>query len=148
VTFDAGGVMKALTNASALASIELHPTPRLVLYVNYGEDFAGRLDALAAGAKNGYGLLGVNNSGCKVESALPTAGNLPSGSPANCTGNNKFVQETVAGLWYDFYKGPAGRVRYGIQYGNVNRAIWGGTTTPQAVATENQFYTSFRYYLP
>jgi hypothetical protein len=148
VTFDAGGVMKALTNASALASIELHPTPRLVLYVNYGEDFAGRLDALAAGAKNGYGLLSVNNSGCNVESALPTAGNLPSGSPANCTGNNKFVQETTAGFWYDFYKGPAGRVRYGVQYANINRAIWGGTTTPQAVATENQFYTSFRYYLP
>jgi Skp family chaperone for outer membrane proteins len=148
VTFDATGYMKALTNASGLATVELHPTPRLVVYVNYGEDFAGRLNTLAAGSTAGYGLLTVNNSGCNVESSTPTSGSVPSGAPANCTGNNKFVQETTAGLWYDFYKGPAGRVRYGIQYANINRAIWGGTTTPEAVATENQFYTSFRYYLP
>jgi hypothetical protein len=148
VTFDATGQMKALTNASALATVELHPTSRLVVYVNYGEDFAGRLNTLAAGAGAGYGLLNVNNSGCNVESSLPTSGSVPSGAPANCTGNNKFVQETAAGLWYDFYKGAAGRIRYGIQYANINRAIWGGTTTPEAVATENLFYTSFRYYLP
>ena len=148
VTFDANGVMKALTNASALSTIELHPTPRLVAYVNYGEDFVGRLDSLAAGPNAGYGLLNANNSGCNVESSLPTSGSVPSGSPANCTGNNKFVQETTAGLWYDFYKGPAGRIRYGIQYANVNRAVWGGTTTPEAVATDNMFWTSFRYYIP
>lgn len=150
VTFDAIGRMKALTNASALATVELHPTSRLVVYVNYGEDFAGRLNTLAAGPGAGYGLLNVNNSGCNVESSLPTSGSVPSGAPASatCSGNNKFVQETTAGVWYDFYKGAAGRVRYGIQYANINRAIWGGTTTPEAVATENQFYTSFRYYLP
>ena len=148
ITFDATGYMKALTNASGLATVELHPTPRLVVYVNYGEDFAGRLNTLAAGSTAGYGLLTVNNSGCNVESSTPTSGSVPSGAPANCTGNNKFVQETAAGLWYDFYKGAAGRVRYGIQYANVNRAIWGGTTTPEAVATDNLFYTSFRYYLP
>ena len=148
VTFDALGHIKALTNASALSTLELHPTARLVVYANFGEDFAGRLDALAAGPGAGYGLLNVNNSGCNVESSLPTSGSVPSGSPANCGGNNKYVQEVTTGLWYDFYKGAAGRVRYGIQYANINRAIWGGTTTPSALATENQFYTSFRYYLP
>ena len=147
VTFDAKGRMKALTNASGLATIELKPTSRLLVYANYGEDFAGRLDNLGAGANAGYGLLNANNSGCNVQSATPTSGTASS-APSNCNGNNKFVQETVAGLWYDFYKGAAGRVRLGLQYGNLNRAIWGGATTPEAVATENQFYTSFRYYLP
>jgi Skp family chaperone for outer membrane proteins len=147
VTFDATGQMMALTNASALATVELHPTPRLVLYGNMGEDFAGRLISTNGGTA-GYGLLNVNNSGCYIQSSTPTSGSVPSGSPANCTGNNKYVQEFVGGLWYDFYKGPAGRIRYGIQYANIVRAIWGGTTTPQAHATENQFYTSFRYYLP
>jgi Skp family chaperone for outer membrane proteins len=147
VTFDAKGRMKALTNASGLATVELHPMPRLVVYVNYGEDFAGRLDNLAAGAGAGYGLLNANNSGCNVQSAAPVSGTASS-APSNCNGNNKFVQETVAGMWYDFYKGAAGRVRFGLQYGNLNRAVWGGATTPEAVATENQFYTSFRYYLP
>jgi hypothetical protein len=148
VTFDATGHMKALTNASGLATVELHPTPRLVVYVNYGEDLAGRLISTNGGTASGYGLLNADNSGCNVESALPTSGSAPSSSPAKCTGNNKFVQETAAGLWYDFYKGAGGRVRYGIQYANINRAIWGGTTTPEAVATDNLFYTSFRYYLP
>jgi hypothetical protein len=148
VTFDATGHMKALTNVSALSTLELHPTPRLVVYANYGEDFAGRLNTLAAGTTSGYGLLNADNAGCNVESSTPTSGSVTSSSPAHCTGNNKFVQETAAGLWYDFYKGAAGRVRYGIQYANINRAIWGGTTSHEAVATENLFYTSFRYYLP
>jgi FKBP-type peptidyl-prolyl cis-trans isomerase len=148
VVFDANGRMKALTNVSGLASVELHPTKRVVVYYNFGEDFAGRLDSLAAGTGSGYGLLNVNNTGCNVESALPTSGSLPSSSPANCKGNNKFVQENTVGVWYDFYKGAAGRVRYGVQYSNINRAIWGGTTSPSVEATENQFYTSFRYYLP
>ena len=147
VTFDATGQMMALTNASALASVELHPNARLVLYGNMGEDFAGRLISTVGGTA-GYGLLNVNNSGCNTQSSTPTSGSVPSGSPANCTGNNKFVQEFAGGLWYDFYRGPAGRVRYGIQFANINRAIWGGTTTPQANAIENQFYTSFRYYIP
>jgi hypothetical protein len=147
VTFDATGQMMALTNASALASVELHPTARLILYGNFGEDFAGRLISTNGGTA-GYGLLNANNSGCYVQSSTPSGGALPSGSPSNCTGNNKFVQEFVGGLWYDFYRGPAGRVRYGIQYSFINRALWGGTTTPQAMASESQFYTSFRYYLP
>jgi hypothetical protein len=148
VTFDPTGQMMALTNASALATVELHPTPRLVLYGNMGEDFAGRLISTVGTTSAGYGLLNVNNSGCYVVSSTPTSGSVPSGSPANCTGNNKYVQEFVGGLWYDFYRGPAGRIRYGIQYANVVRAIWGGTATPQQDAIENQFYTSFRYYLP
>ena len=147
VTFDATGKMMALTNVSGLATVELHPNARLVLYGNMGEDFAGRLISTNGGTA-GYGLLNVNNSGCYTQSSPPTSGSVPSGSPANCTGNNKYVQEYVGGLWYDFYKGPAGRVRYGIQFANIVRAIWGGTTTPEATAMENQFYTSFRYYLP
>lgn len=149
VTFDATGKMLALTNVSALSSLELKPTARLTIYGNFGEDFAGRLISTNGGTA-GYGLMSANNSGCNVQSAVPTSGSAPSTSPANCTGNNKFVQEFAAGFWYDFYKGPAGRIRYGVQYANITRAIWGSSTTPtpQVDATENQFYTSFRYYLP
>jgi type II secretory pathway pseudopilin PulG len=146
VTFDYTGTMLAIQNTSALSTIELKPTPRLVIYGNFGEDFAGRLISTNGGTASGYGLLNANNSGCNTV-VLPTSSTV-STSPANCNGVNKFVQEFVGGFWYDFYKGPAGRVRYGVQYGHLNRAIWGGSTTPQVDATENQFYTSFRYYLP
>jgi len=147
VTFDATGTMMAIQNTSALATAELHPTKRLVLYGNIGEDFAGRLISTNGGSSSGYGLLNANNSGCYVVGAPPQGATNPT-SPANCNGVTKYVQEFVGGLWYDFYRGPAGRIRYGIQYANINRAVWGGTSTPEAVATENQFYTSFRYYLP
>jgi hypothetical protein len=149
VTFDATGQMMAIQNTSALSSIELKPTPRLVIYGNFGEDFAGRLISTNGGTA-GYGLTSLLTSGCNVQSALPTSGSAPSSSPANCTGVNKFVQEFTGGFWYDFYKGAAGRVRLGAQYANISRALWGGTgtTNPQVDATENQFYTSFRYYLP
>lgn len=146
VTFDATGKMMAIQNTSALSSIELHPTARLTLYGNFGEDFAGRLISTNGGTASGYALLNANNSGCNTV-VLPTS-STAGASPSNCNGVNKFVQEFVGGFWYDFYKGPAGRIRYGVQYANLNRAAWGGTTTSQAVATENQFYTSFRYYLP
>jgi hypothetical protein len=149
VTFDATGQMMAIQNSSALATLELHPTKRLVIYGNFGEDFAGRLISTNGGTA-GYALMGTTNfnSGCNIQSSVPTSGSVPSGSPANCTGNTKFVQEFVGGFWYDFYKGPAGRIRYGVQYANINRAVWGGTLAPQVDATENMFYTSFRYYLP
>jgi hypothetical protein len=146
VTFDATGTMMAIQNTSALASVELHPSKRLILYSNFGEDFAGRLISTNGGASSGYGLLSANNTGCSTV-VLPTS-STASASPANCNGVNKFVQEFVGGFWYDFYKGPAGRVRYGVQYANINRAVWGGTTSAQANATENQVYTSFRFYLP
>lgn len=143
VTFDSTGSMKALTNASALSTVELHPTSHLVLYANFGEDFAGRLAHLAAGPSSGYGLLNADNSGCDVQSSTSSTG-----APANCTGDNKFVQETTAGFWFNLGKGRTGSIRFGGQYAYINRAIWGGAATPQANATENQFYTSFRYYLP
>ena len=146
VTFDNTGSMIAIQNTSALASLELKPTPRLVIYGNFGEDFAGRVTT--ASNSYGYGRLNANNSGCNTV-VLPTAGTTP-GSAGSCSGDNKFVQEFVGGFWYDFYKGAAGRIRYGVQYANITRALWGSsvTPTPQVDATENQIFTSFRYYLP
>ncbi len=67
--------------------------------------------------------------------------------PANCTADTKDVQEFTAGYWYDFYRGPAGRLRQGLQYAYFQRNIWSGIgTTPKG--TDNMFWTSFRYYLP
>jgi hypothetical protein len=161
VTFDAKGRMKALETGSALATLETHPTPRLTIYLNYGEDFVGRLNTLGAGAGAGYGLLTANNTGCNIESATPPTSTTPTnGAPASCAGNIKDVSEFVAGAWYDFYKGPAGRLRYGVQYGYLDTALWTGAAAgngysapiPSNIAnphaTNNQFYTSFRYYLP
>ena len=63
------------------------------------------------------------------------------------------MQEFTAGYWYNFYNGPKGRLRYGLQYAWFERDLWsgqGGTTNPSngAKGTDNMFFTSLRYYLP
>ena len=74
-------------------------------------------------------------------------------TPANCGNQTKDVQELATGYWYDFYRGPMGRMRQGAQYSYFQRNLWsgaGGTTNPggNANGTDNIFETSFRYYLP
>ena len=71
----------------------------------------------------------------------------------SCAGSNKDVQEFTAGYWYNFYNGPKGRLRQGIQYSYMVRNLWsgvGGAANPanSAEGTDNMVFTSFRYYLP
>jgi hypothetical protein len=44
VTNDANGDLKPIHNASGLFTLEANPTPRLLLYLNYGGDYAARAD--------------------------------------------------------------------------------------------------------
>jgi hypothetical protein len=52
------------------------------------------------------------------------------------------------GFWYRIYNGPKGRLQFGPQYSYVLRSTWAGANGFQPKATENMFFTSFRYYLP
>ena len=145
-----------LHNFDAIGTIEANPTKRLNLYVNYGGDYIGRRYF----GKVGYGSPLTNMSGCNTEPlpsitvTYPNSGDgyTPS-TPANCGNQTKDVQELATGYWYDFYRGPMGRFRQGVQYSYFQRNIWsgaGGTTNPGggAKGTDNAFWTSIRYYLP
>jgi hypothetical protein len=44
VTADANGNLAPIHNLSSLLTLEATPTPRLVIYLNYGVDYAGRAD--------------------------------------------------------------------------------------------------------
>ena len=178
VTANAGGELTPLHNLSALGTVEIAATPRLVLYFNYGGDYASRnfssggttLGAPTA-AKNpttglwggtwaapskaavGYGSPLLSNSAC-LTTAAPSfngssTGYYPGGS---CGAQSKDVQEATVGYWYDFYKGEYGRLRQGIQYGYAVRNSWSGAAVNgvgvSAKGIDNMFWTSFRYYLP
>jgi hypothetical protein len=177
VTSASSGEFSPLRNVSALGTVELAPTPRLVVYLNYGGDYAGRsswtgttlgapsVAKSAAGvygghwsapstAAVGYGSYYLNNSACLTNSAPgyngSSTGYYPGGS---CGAQTKDVQEGTLGYWYDFYRGDYGRVRLGMQYAYALRQSWAGQTAPGvgAVGTkgiDNMFWTSFRYYLP
>jgi hypothetical protein len=154
VTIRPDGTISPLHGFSALSTLEMNPTSRLNLYFNYGGDYIGRDYVLNGTTQVGYGARSADMSGCNTEPNSTAA--FPSGAPnapAHCSGNNKDVQEFTAGYWYNIYNGPKGRLRQGLQYSYFIRNLWsgaGGTTNPggNADGTDNEVFTSFRYYLP
>ena len=158
ITLRPDGQIDPLKAFSALSTLEINPTPRFMMYLNYGGDYVYRDYA----GKEGYGSPLTNMSGCNVE-PLPGTGSAgayggggtgfnPS-TPSSCGNQNKDVQEFTAGDWYNFYSGPKGRLRFGLQYSRFERDLWsgaGGATNPGGGASgiDNMFWTSFRYYLP
>jgi hypothetical protein len=145
IAFRKDGTITPVHGFSALSTLEFFPIKRLNIYLNYGGDYAER------DLQGGYGSYTADMSGCNTE-ALPGGTTSPGGT-GNCKGNNKDVQEFTAGYWYNFYKGPMGNFRYGIQYSYFDRNLWSGTGGPlnpdgRANAPDNEVETSFRYYLP
>ncbi|HET6216338.1 MAG TPA: hypothetical protein VFE27_04910 [Acidobacteriaceae bacterium] len=149
LTIRPDGQLALIHNWSALGTLDFHVTPRLDVYANYGGDYVGRRYFMTSPTKAvGYGSYLNVETGCDTEPVPGTTiGGFSPAQPANCTADTKDVQEFTAGYWYNIYQGPYGRLRQGLQYAYFQRNIWSGIgTTPQA--TNNMFWTSFRYYLP
>jgi hypothetical protein len=151
VTLRSWGGISPLHGFSGLSTVEYTPTPRLSIYAYYGGDYIGRNFETAGGKQVGYGTYTADMSGCNVEVAA--GGSFTPSTPAKCGNQNKDVQEFTIGYSYNFYKGPKGTFRYGLQYARFERDLWsgnGGTTNPSngANGVDNMFWTQVRYYLP
>jgi len=133
---------------STLGTLEWHATPRLDVYANYGADYAGRRYFAMGSGFEGYGSPNLVNTGCSTEvvPGTTTSGYTPS-NPSKCAGVNKDTQEATFGWWYDFYKGPHGRLRQSLQYSYVIRNTWSGVGGAPS-ATNNVIETAIRYYMP
>jgi hypothetical protein len=173
LTSNGWGGFEPLHNGSGLGTIEITPNPRLVIYANYGGDYASRSYAAggstlgapsaaqnAAGvwggkwaapsaAAVGYGSVLLSNSSCLTNTAPgyngSSTGYYPGGS---CGAQTRDLQEITGGYWYDIYRGDRGRLRQSIQYGYAVRDGWTGASGIGAKGIDNMFWTSFRYYLP
>ena len=133
--------------------MEATPTPRLILWLNYGGDYASREDfagsnatslgaptaaqntsgvwggtwAVPAAAAVGYGSRLLSNSACNTTTAPGYNGSSTGYYPgASCGAQTRSVQEITGGYWYDLYKGDRGRLRQGFQYGYTVREAWSG----------------------
>lgn len=158
VTARSNGTLAPIRGGSALGTLELHPSPKLDVYFNYGAEYAFRTwynTSTATTIKSvGYGSPFFNNSSCGTE-VLPGNQNTP-GSPAGgtCNGDVRNVQEGTVGFWHKPYQGPKGGLRWGIQYSYLVKNTWSGNSnTPGTVgaqpkAIDNMIFTSFRYYIP
>jgi hypothetical protein len=166
------GTLALLRNYQALGTLDLHPTPKLDVYMYVGGEYSGRdfftfTNQVTGGTGHaGYGSPSIRNDGCSVE-PLPVAtpGNPPNttavlgstgfvpGSLANCAGDTRVIVEGTLGFWYRFYNGEKGRVQWGAQYSYITRNTWAGSSATAGVssqpnAIDNMVFTSFRYYLP
>lgn len=156
------GTLEPLRAYQGLFSLETHPKPKLDVYAYAGAEYVQRETYLnAAGKLVGYAPVTLNNSGCGTETLPAGNGNgLAGASPYNpggsgtCQSPTRVVREATLGYTYRFYNGPKGRLQYAINYSYLNRSAWDGNagvaTAPgySPKATNNMFYTSFRYYLP
>jgi len=157
VTARPGGTLAPIRGGSALGTLELHPSPKLDVYFNYGVEYAFRAwyDTSTATTTSsvGYGSPFANNSGCGTE-VPPGNQNTPNAAPKPCAGDPRSVQEGTIGFWHKIYQGPKGGLRWSIQYSYLVKNTWSGNSnTPTAVglqpkAIDNMVFTSFRYVLP
>lgn len=151
VTVNTWGGFSPLHNASGLATVEITPQPRWVIFAMYGGDYASRNawsgSTLAAptASKNtagtkwggtwkapaskavGYGSPLLDNSACLTPANPGYTGSSTGYYPGSgCGAQNRNVQEFTMGYWYDIYKGDAGRLRQVLQYSYVVREGWSG----------------------
>lgn len=158
VTVRSNGALAPLRAFSALSTVEMSPTKRLMLYLNYGGDYVFReYWVTGATTAEGYGVPGSftnapSMTGCHTQPTTVSSDTTFS-APSSCSANTKDVQEFTAGDWYNIYAGPKGRLRFGLQYSRFERDLWSGLAGPLnpgggARGVMNTFYTSFRYYMP
>jgi hypothetical protein len=139
VTLRPDASIALLRSYHALIGPEIHIGKNLDIYLYGGEEYYARHYATTGTTSVGYGSPLVNNSGCAVEQT--TSASL------SCANQTRYAFEVTPGFWYRFYKGSSGTVQWGMQYSYSERALWRSAVgTPKG--TENQVYTSFRYYLP
>ncbi len=160
VTTRPDGQFAPLHNFSALAFTDINVTPRLSVYGYYGTDYVFRSVFNVGTGQSGYGSHLLSTAACGIEPApgTTTAGSTSTGpttgfSPiaVTCPVQNKDIREGTFGEWYDFYRGPGGRLRQGFQYSWIERNTYTGLngripSTPTAI--DNLFETSLRYFLP
>lgn len=149
VTVNSTGDIQPIKQAHGIASLEMHATPALDVYLYGGVEYADRTaDVNAAGKGVGYGSPLVNNSGCEMEFA-PTGQYAPGapGGTTPCNADTRSIYQGNVGFWHRIYKGAAGTMQWGMHYSYTVRSAWSAVGgEPQA--TENMVFGSFRYYLP
>jgi len=147
VTFSPNGNLAPIKETMILSGLTWHANPDLDVYLFGGREAQSKKDfnILVKGVTVplGYGNPGYNNSGCDIEGST------------TCVGNTRQVWQGTTGFWWKFYQGKFGKMQFGAQYsytkreafsgqGLVNGVLVNGAATPKA--TENMFFTSFRYY--
>jgi hypothetical protein len=154
-TFRPDGTAALIRTAHALGRLEIHPSPKLDIYLYGGSEYAWRAaytgyttigitatPAIPATATSpaipattnttisltgigGYGSPAANNSGCSTE-GIPSGSFTPS-TGGTCAGDIRIITEGTVGFWHKFYNGPHGGMRWGMTYSYITKSGWSGS---------------------
>jgi hypothetical protein len=159
VTFDAQGKLSPVTALQALVGAIGHVTPDLDIYVYAGLERDNTNFGTIGTTPFGFGNPLYSDAFCFIENfntpPVPTSPVTGVLSNTACSVNVKQLAEITAGLWYNLYKGPYGRLTGGLQYEFIHRDTFPGLAGATPVAgfvspstDESIFMTSLRYYFP
>jgi hypothetical protein len=160
VTVHPDGTLEPIKNWQGLFSLETHPMKKLDVFFYAGTEYAQRTTYLSTvgastGKIQGYAPITSSNAGCGIETLPTSAGNglagaapYNPGTPANCLGATRVVQEGTIGFTYRAYNSPKyGRLQYQGVYSYLDRVAWAGVGgAPKA--NNNMVFWSMRYYIP
>jgi hypothetical protein len=110
VTADASGNLAPIHNVSGLFTLEATPTPRLVIYLNYGGDYAARTDFSQMSGINGL----PSTLGSPAAEFCPTTAGA-----FTCTKTPTAADVALGGAWGGHWSTPATGVTavgYGSRY--------------------------------
>jgi hypothetical protein len=159
VTIGPDGSLVPLTETQVLLGLVAHPWTGLDIYAYAGQEQVQANFWNIGAVHGGYGNPLATNNACLLENQTggallngnDTTAPIPGGGTA-CTGNTQRSQELTVGFWQDAYKGPLGRLVFGMEYEYVRlTALAGVPTGPgtpnQGLTTDdNIVFTSIRYY--
>jgi hypothetical protein len=159
VTIGPSGSLVPLRETQFLVGAVGHPWTGLDVYAYAGQEQVNANFWNIGTTHGGYGNPLATNNACLLENqnggaqlnGNDTAAPIPGGGTA-CTGNTKRSQELTVGFWQDAYKGPMGRLVFGLEYEYVRLTAFAGVPTGpgtpnQGLTTnDNIVYTSIRFY--
>jgi hypothetical protein len=175
LTIRPNGTQALIRTGHGMFGFELHANKKLDIYTYLGAEYADRAayngyttiavvktpgipvnggtniaatttTTIKQNQIGGYGSPLANNSGCSTE--LPPANQLTPSGGGTCAGDIRIIREGTIGFWHRFYQGPKGGLRWGLQYSYFEKDGWSGASGIAPKATNNMFWTSFRYYFP
>jgi hypothetical protein len=116
-----------------------HVNPDLDVYAYAGQEEVNANYYNVGATALGYGNPAYANTGCFLENqASGTAGFNDPITGTTCTANVHRTQEITAGFWQNLYKGPVGRLTYGVQYEYQKLQAFPGASGPvTATSTPN-----------
>jgi hypothetical protein len=163
VTYGPNGELRALPYFGAMVGAVGHPLEGLDIYAYAGHEqvqgqyFGSGTDGYGnpLEPETGCALAGVPGAGGATGTSFGSFATNFNSAFGTCTADVKSADELTVGFWDDAYKGPIGRVVWGIEYEYVRDTLFAGPSGAITATSEpnvglhpdnNIVMTSIRYY--